>query len=227
MNIKNSNQFLASFGLLTLIMIGFTNFNLVREYKKIDLSDPFKNYLSMPSIPHSVLKFSGSNGYPIEIRYSDVNTIKVLRSRVEHVHQNITADTLYIDFTGANISKNQSQYSNTPPAIVLQRNVLPEIIISDIHCKIADFDAEELRLTVKGNALCEIKDCHLNTMNVEVSNNGHLEFFHENSVRSLQLAMRNTSSAYLKNVNLHHIEQDLTDSVSIILSNDVFNALVK
>ena len=174
MNMKKSNQFLASLGLLTFIMICYTNFNLVREYKKIDLSDPFKNYLSLPSIPHSVLKLSGSNGYPI----------------------------------------------------VIQRNVLSEIIISDIHCKIADFDAEELRLTVNGNALSEIKDCHLNTMNVEVSNNGHLEFFHENSVDSLQLAMSNTSSVYLKNVNLHHIEQDLTDSVSIILSNDVFTALV-
>lgn len=227
MNMKKSNQFLLILGSIILSMMLFTNFNLVEEYKKIDLSDPFKNYISLDVEPYAVLKLSGSNGYPIEVRQADESELKLLRSRTEHVKHRIHADTLFISFTGARISKHQSQTSNSPAAIIIQRSVLPEIIMTDIHGKISDFEADEMKLSIKGNALAEIKDCQLNRMQVNISQQGHLEFFHQNSVDSLALDMANSSVAFLKQVNLQHIQQDLGDSIAIVLSNDVFSALNK
>lgn len=224
---KKSNQFLILVGLLTAFMMFFTNFNLVEEYKKIDLSDPFKNYISLKTEPYSVVKLSGSNGYPIELRQADENELKLLRSRIEHVKHSIREDTLFIEFTGARISKQQSQSSNSPAAIIIQPSTLAEIIATDIHCKISDFEAEELKLSLKGNALSEIKDCYFNHMEVSISQHGHLEFFHQNSIDSLALSMANSSVAFLKEVNLQYIQQDLGDSIAIVLSNDVFSALVE
>ena len=224
---KKSNLFLTILGILTCSMMVFTNFNLVEAYKEIDLSDPFKNYLSLDTQPYSVLKLSGTNGYPIEVKYADENGLKVLRSRTEHLKHSIQADTLFIEFTGARITKQQSQFSKAPAAIIIQRNTLPEIIAEDIHCRIADFEGSKMNLRIHGQALAEIKDCHLNHMQVDISEQGHLEFFHQNSIDSLQLNMANTSVAFLKNVNLRHIQQDLSDSVSIVLSNHVFSALVE
>ncbi|MEM8892712.1 MAG: hypothetical protein AAGD28_32325, partial [Bacteroidota bacterium] len=96
---KKSNQFLLILGSIILSMMLFTNFNLVGEYKKIDLSDPFKNYISLDVEPYAVLKLSGSNGYPIEVRQTDESELKFLRSRTEHVKHRIHADTLFISFT--------------------------------------------------------------------------------------------------------------------------------
>jgi len=225
MKMKKSNQFVILVGLLTSFMILFTNFKLVGEYKKIDLSDPFKNYVSLDTEPYTVLKLSGSNGYPIEVIQAVENELKLLRSRTEHVQYSQKSDTLFIAFTGASISKHQSMNSNSPAAIIIQTNTLPEIIATDIHCKISDFEAEEMKLSLEGNAISEIKDCLFNRMEVDISQQGHLEFFHQNRADSLVLSMANSSVAYLKQVNLNYIDQDLGDSVAIVLSNDVFSAL--
>lgn len=224
---KKSNQFLAILGLLTLLMMLFTNFNLVQAYKKIDLSDPFKNYLPFQAEPYSVLILSGSNGYPIELKSAEEDGLMVLRSRREHLKYKSHADTLFIEFTGARISKQQSQSSDAPAAIIIQRRTPPEIIAADIHCKISDFAREEMKLRIEGNALTEIKNCQLNRMKVDIHQQGHLEFFGKNKIDSLQLRMTNTSVAFLRNVNLHHIEQDLSDSIAIVLSNHVFSSLLE
>ena len=227
MKMTKSNQFLAMLVLLTSSMMLFTNFNLAKEYEKIDLSDPFKNYISLESKPFSVLKLLGSNGYPIEVRQSDVNEIKVLRSRIDHVIQKTHADTMSLEFTGASISKQQSQLSTSPPAIVILRTSIQEIIATDVHCKIADFAMDNMKVTVNGEALAEIADCHLSKLKAEIAQQGHLEFFHQNSIDSVQLTMKNSAVAFLKNVTLHHIDQDLGDSVSIVLSNRVFDSLIE
>ncbi|MEM6800564.1 MAG: hypothetical protein AAF696_04120 [Bacteroidota bacterium] len=224
---KKSNRFLMVLGLFTLLMMLFTNFNLVEAYKKIDLSDPFKNYISMEAQSYRVLKLSGSNGYPIEIRQADENTCMLLRSRREHVKLRIHADTLFIDFTGASISKQQSQASPTSPAIIIQTNSIQEILATDVHCRISDVSRDEMKLSLAGHALSELKDCHLNRMQLDIVQQAHMEFLHQNSIDSLELRMANTSIAFLKNVNLDHIKQDLGDSVSVVLSNYVFRDLVE
>ena len=224
---KKSNLFLTILGLLTCAMMVFTNFNLVQAYKKIDLSDPFKNYLPFQTEPYSVLILSGSNGYPIELKYAEEDGLMILRSRTEHLRRRSHGDTLFIEFTGARISKQQSQSSNAPAAVIIQRSLLPEISASDIHVKISDFEKDDLELKIGGNALTEIKNCQFNRMKVDLSQQGHLEFFAQNSVDSLQLSMANTSVAFLKNVNLHHIQQELSDSIAIVLSNHVFRDLIE
>ena len=224
---KRSNQFLSLLILLTVGMMLFTNFTLMKEYKTIDLSDPFKNYISLDYVPTNVLKLSGSNGYPIEVRHANENGLKVLRSRTEHVIQSIHGDTTRIEFTGASISKQQSILSETPPAIIIEVQYLPELKTTDIHCRIKDFNTDELNIGVGGHALIEIGDCDFVSMIVDISDHGHLEFFHENRVDTMKLTMTNTSVAYLKNVNLHYIKQDLGEAVSVVLSNKVFDSLVE
>lgn len=224
---KKSNQFLTVFGLVTFLMLLYTDFNLAQEYSRIDLSDPYKNYISLPFEPYTVLHLSGTNGYPIEIRYAEDDGLRALRSRTGHIIQRASSDTLFIEYTGTNISQEQSRHTDTPPAIIIEKHTLPEVIATDVHCQIVDFDTDTVYMTIKGRGYTEIQDCHLGSLNVEISHDGHLGFLRQNSVDSLHLAMHNTSVAFLKNVNLRHIEQDLSDSVSIVLSNDVFNTLAQ
>lgn len=224
---KKSNQFLFALGSVSVFLMVLINTDLAFEYQKIDLSDPLKNYVQTPVPTYTHIKLSGSNGYPIEIRQTGSSEMLVLRSRIDHVNYNLVADTLFIEFTGANISQHQSKEMDIPPAIILHGNILPTITATDVHCRITGFEARQLDLTTKGNSLVEIESCRFRCLNIHLSDQSELVFIHENRIDSLALNMVNTSVAILAEIDVKHIREDLGDSISIVLSNDLFSEILK
>jgi len=224
---KQSNQYIAILSMLFLGMMVFTNFNLRQSFQAIDLSDPYKNYLTDKQGPFSVLKISGSNGYPIEVRAAENNEIKTLRSRVDHVKHTIHKDTLFVEFTGASVYHHQQRATDTPPAIIIHCHFLPKIIAANIYGRVIDFQSSELELIIQDHAQMEIVNGDIQAADIQVYDRGQLSFLHQNQIDSLSLIMADESVAFLKNVNLQHVEKDLGDEVSLVLSSQVFNHLMR
>jgi hypothetical protein len=224
---KKSNLFLMTLGLITIVGMFITNVLLKNEYVKIDLTDPYKNYISVPAESYSVLDISGSNGYPIEIVHKKTNDIKVLRSRLDHFKSNLRNDTLFIQFTGSNIPMDQRYHSSTPAGIVIEKNTLTTIVSTNTHNRISGFTNQDLKLVLKGNSLMEVNNCDINTMEIDTRNSSQIDFANENRVDSLVLKMANKSAASLQKIDFRTINHTLSDSITLVLSKDTFNSILK
>ena len=200
---------------------------LKHEFYKIDVSDPFKNYISVGSPPYNVLAVAGSNGYPITVTYSTTNDIKVLRSRIGHFTKQLKQDTLFIEFTGANIPMQQRSLSNTPAGIVIHKKKLSGIISTNTHLKINGYALAQLDLTLKGNALIELKNNAIKSHKINMLHSSSISFLENNSTDSLRIRMANQSVANLQKLRFATLEHSLQDSVSIVLSKEVFQNIVK
>lgn len=222
---KKGDLFLMVLCLLIITGMYATNSILKKEYHKIDLTDPYKNYVAVDSAPYSVLNISGSNGYPIEIVHKTINDIKVLRSRINHFKSRVTNDTLFIQFSGSNIPMEQRFYSNTPPGIIIESHTLYSIMSTNTHNRVSGFAHQDLKLSLSGNSLLEMSNCNINTLEVDMRNHSQIEFLNTNTVDSLDLKMANQSVAKFQEVEFRAIRHHLSDSITFVLSRDVFIAL--
>ncbi|WP_425076821.1 hypothetical protein [Psychroserpens sp. S379A] len=224
---KKSNLFLIGLSIVVVAGMILTNVNLKKEYQKIDLTNPHKNYVSVAAEAYSVLDISGSNGYPIEVRYQKTNDIKVLRSRLSHFKSIVKNDTLFIEFTGSNISMQQRFNSNTPPGIIVGKNKLSSIEIADTHNRVSGFSNQDLKLVLKGNSYTEISDCNINLLEVDMKNNSQIEFVTTNTADSLDMTMRDKSIARMQEIHFQSLKHRLSDSVVVVLSKGVFKNILK
>ena len=224
---KKSNLYIL--GLVLVIITGMfaSNSILKEEYQKIDLTDPYKNYLSVKSESYTVLDISGSNGYPIEIVHKKKNDIKVLRSRLNHFKKTLRNDTLFIKFTGSNIPLLQRYNTSTPAGIIIEKNILTDIISTNTHNRMSGFSNQDLKLNLLGNSLIEISDCDLNNMLIDMKNKSQIDFSSMNTVDSLNLIMANTSIASLQKIDFKTINHSLSDSITLVLSKSVFKNILK
>lgn len=224
---KTSHLFIALLSIIILGVLLATNVSLKKEYLKIDLEDMYKNYVSVDSEPYSVLSISGSNGYPIEIEQNDTNAIKVLRSRLEHFKSVVRNDTLFIEFSGSNVSMQQSFLTTTPSGIVINKNKLSAIVSSNTHQRVSGFENENFNLVLKRNSHLELQNSKINALSVLTENNSQIQFLENNTIDSLSLKMLNTSVANLIDVNFKKVHPVLSDSIAIVVSKDTFENLLK
>lgn len=223
---KTSNVIITFFSVAISGVLFATNVSLKKEYEKIDLDDAFKNYVSVDSAPYSVLSISGSNGYPIEIVQKDTDAIKVLRSRLEHFKSVVKNDTLFIEFTGSNISMQQSFLSTTPSGIVIHKKNLSGIIATNTHQRVSGFNSDHLTMELKGNSYLELQNCNAQTLSILMENESYLQFLEHNIADSIYLKMTHTSVANLNDVTFKKVHPVLSDSVALVLSRDVFRNLL-
>ncbi|MEP0266716.1 hypothetical protein [Dokdonia sp.] len=224
---KKGNLFLVIFGLILLTGMYATNHTLANEYQNIDLTDRYKNYVSIPSEAYSVLAISGSNGYPIEIAHAQTDAIKVLRSRVDHFKSNLINDTLFIEFTGSNIPMEQRFHSDTPSGIIIEKNTLSSILNINTHQRISGFSNQDLTLILEGNAFIEVSNCDVHTLDIDMKHRSQIGFSHKNTVDSLHIKMVNTSIARLQEIEFRAIQHTLSDSITVVLSKGVFNRVLE
>lgn len=224
---KTSQVFIIILSIVILAVLYATNVSLKKEYLKIDLENVYKNYVSVNSKPYSVLSISGSNGYPIEIFQNDTNTIKVLRSRLEHYKSTVKNDTLFIEFSGSNVSMRQSFLTTTPPGIVIHKNKISGIVNSNTHQRVSGFKNDHFNLVLKGNSHLELKNSKVKTLSVLTENDSQIQFLEHNTIDSLSLKMLNTSVANLTNINFKKVHPVLSDSIAIVVSKDTFKNLLK
>lgn len=224
---KKSNLMILGMILISTIGMFASNFMLKSEYLKIDLSDIYKNYISVDKKAYSVLSISGSNGYPIDIIQKPHNNIRVLRSRQGHFNSNLIGDTMFIEFTGANISQQQAFLSETPSGIIIESNELTHVISDNTTNRIIGFSHQNFTLSLRGNSLSKISDCTVKRFEIDSKNNSQFEFSNNNQVDSLKIDLSGNSIAYLKEISFTDIHHSLTDSVTLVLSKSVTNRILQ
>lgn len=224
---KKSNLFLLLLGLVILTGMYTTNVILAKEYQNIDLADSYKNYVTVPSEVYSVLDISGSNGYPIEITHEKTDAIKVLRSRMQHFESTVKNDTLFIQFTGSNIPMEQRYNSNTPSGIIIKKNTLSGIINTNTHQRISGFSDQDLQLTLNQQAYTELSHFQIQNLKIDMKHQSQIEFSQKNNIDALDIKMTNTSIARLQEIEFSAIQHHLGDSVTFVLSKDVFDRVLE
>ncbi|MGB0891542.1 MAG: hypothetical protein ACPGUU_04260 [Flavobacteriaceae bacterium] len=224
---KKSNIFISFLAIAIITGMFLVNADLKKEYTKIDLKDPFKNYLSIDHESYSVLDISGSNGYPIQIIQKDTNNIKILRSRLNHFKSELRNDTMFVKFTGSNIPMNQRHNSSTPYGIIIENSELTKIVSTNTHNRIFDFSNTNLQISLKGNSFMEVNNCNINTLQINLENTSYIDFIINNKADSLDLIMKDKSIASLQKMSFNKINHSLKDSVTIVLSKDAFNTILK
>lgn len=224
---KKSNIYLSVVGIVIITGMFITNSILKNEYQKIDITDVYKNYISVTTESYSVLDISGSNGYPIEITQHKTDDIKVLRSRLNHFKKTLRNDTLFVEFTGSNIPMQQRYNNDTPAGIIIHKNSLQSLISTNTHNKMSGFTNQNLEVTLFGTSLLEMRNSNLKTMKIDMRNKSQIAFSEENSIDSLSLKMMNTSVASLQKIYFRTIHHTLSDSITLVLSNNVFKNILK
>jgi hypothetical protein len=209
----------------TLFGMFYTNTILKREFLEIDLDDQYKNYISHDSGDYSVLDIRGSNGYAIEIKESKKNDIKVLRSRLKHFKQKLIEDTLFIEFTGSNISIEQALSNDTPAGIIIEKSVLSKIIVTNTYNRITAFRDQNMDIVLKESSISEIADCKLKSLNIYAEDNSQYVFSENNSIDSVHLYMMDNSIGRLNEIEYLNLNHTLEDSVTLILSKNSFDRI--
>lgn len=224
---KPSNIALLSLAFAFLVGMFFTNSILKKEYVKIDLDDPLKDYVSVDYESFSVLKISGSNGYPIEIEAAEKEDIKVLRRRMGFFKKELKGDTLHITFSGSNIPLEQAANSTTQPGIKIQGSAFSQIIIKDTYTRIKGLTEKNLNLYLEGNASTAVLDCRFGSLSIAAKNNSRFEFKQHNSVDTLAFTLANTSMGYLKNIDFSVLQPTLGDSAVVAMSGSSLMEIIK
>ena len=222
---KPSNILSLVLFLVTIFGMFYTNNILKSEFLKIDLDNKYKNYISYDIGAYSVINIKGSNGYPIEIKNGKLNDVKVLRSRQNHFYKKLVKDTLFIEFTGANISIEQSFLNKTPPGIIIEKTRLSKIIVSHTYNRITGFSGQELDIILKNASIAKIADCKMKSLNLYSEDNSQFVFSKNNFIDSLNLVMLDRSIGHLKELEFLSLNHTLEDSVTLVLSKNTFDKI--
>lgn len=179
----------------------------------------------MKSIDYSVLNIKGSNGYPIEIKKGNTSEVKVLRSRQNHFKKTLVGDTLFIEFSGSNISKEQALHNETPPGILIENNRLTKIIASNIFCRIVDYSTQDLEIQLHDASIADFVECSMNDLNLLSRDNSQFIFSKNNSIDTLDLTMNGASIGNLNEIEFQKLTHALDDSVILVLSKNTFRRI--
>jgi hypothetical protein len=216
---KKSN--IALFGLACTLLVGMitTGFILKEEAAKIDLTDPTRNYLTQTVAAFKVVKISGSNGYPIEIESGNTNSVSVLRRRQSFLEMKTVGDTLEIIFSGSNIPLHRADQPSSPVGIVIKSNAVTQIHNKNTYLRVKGFKQQTLALQLKENAFTDITNCRLSSLSIKATGNSRLAFKEQNTADTLNLELKNTTFAHLKDLNFSVLNRSVGDSTTVIFSN--------
>lgn len=223
---KSGNIALSILFITLLTGMVLVNTELRAVYYEIDLTDKLRNYLSATMEEYSILKISGSNGYPIEIQQSEQEEVKILRSRLPQVDYRIDGDTLIVYFSGASVSLSAAISSTTPPGIIISVSKLTEIILENTHNRISGFDQQALHLQLTGSSYTELLDNNFGRFSLEARTASRFEFKNENTADTALFSLLGGSVGFLEGLSYHAFEPVLEDSSLIVLSKTALQELM-
>ena len=223
---KASN--IASLSLLMVLLTSmvWVNTELEKVYLEIDLNDELRNYLSIKTADFKLLKISGSNGYPIEIK-KGTEEMRMLRSRVSQFQHQVSGDTLIIEFTGARVSPTALADTHTPAGLIIFSEQLEALILTNTHNRISGFDQEALVLMLEGESYTELSDNRVRKLHIEASDASSFEFRNENSADAVSMSLAQRSVGFLDGLRYHELKPVMEDSALVVLSKNALNQLVK
>lgn len=227
MRMKTSNIALSALVLLLLTSMAWVNTRLKKVYAEIDLTDKLRSYLPLEVGKFRVLKISGSNGYPIDIRSGETEGIQVLRSRVSQFEHKMIGDTLFIHFSGARVSPAALPNTTTPAGLIISSAKLKDMILTNTHNRISGLDQGDLSLTLSGSSYTELLDNSLNRLTVTANDASSFEFRNENRAHTAEISLNDQAVGFLDGLRYHELKPVMEDSALVVLSKNALNQLVK
>lgn len=224
---KAGNIALSILILVLLTSMAWVNTQLKAVYYEIDLTDKLKSYLTLETDHYSILKISGSNGYPIDIRQGENEAIRVLRSRASQLEHHIDGDTMIIHFSGARVSPSSLATTTTPSGLIISSSKITEVLLTDTHNRVSGFAEPSFTLHLKGNSYTELSDNHLGTLSVNASLNSSFEFRNKNSADTALITLQDNSVGFLDGLSYHRLRPAMEDSSLMVLSKSALQALIK
>lgn len=223
---KPGNIAFSALIIILLTSMIWVNTELRDAYYQIDLTDKLRNYLSISTDEYSILKISGSNGYPIEIQQSDKSEMKFLRSRIPQIEHKINGDTLILHFTAARVSPSSLANTVTPPGIIISCPTLSEIILEDTHNRISGFEQSLLQMKLAGSSYTEFSDNRIGTLSVHARGSSSFDFRNKSTADTAILRLKGGSVGFLEGLSYHVIEPIMEDSSLVVLSKSALQELM-
>lgn len=214
---KPSNKLLAILMTVLVICTIVTDFILNQAYSKINLNDPFKNYLRLKIIPFKVLMIKGGNGYSIVINQSSEYEMKVLNSRKSFLSTVQKQDTLFVEFKVASNQAGQP-IERLAKGLLISCPQVGLISFSGTSNIIQDYTSDKLQVEQSHNAVTRFNDSKINDLYLTGIHNSIFDFTLDNRISNLSFSLANTSRIYLKNVLFTQLHPTLTDSAQMILT---------
>ncbi|MCV6629460.1 MAG: hypothetical protein OIF50_06340 [Flavobacteriaceae bacterium] len=224
---KTGNLYLLCLALLLLSGMLYSNLQLKNAYFKIDLTDTYKNYLNETVQEFGVVVISGSNGYAIDFLMHEQAAIKTLRNRQEHIQRRSNKDTLFLEFTGSNITRRPGASATTNVAIILQQRILPKLILRDTYHRISGFDQQQAAMVLYGKVQVNMMDNRFQNLDVNMENQSRIDFLENNTADSLQLFMKDYSVCNLQEIQFTKLNPILKDSVTFVFSKKSMENLLR
>lgn len=197
---KTSNKILCSLLMILFISMVTIDFTLNNAYAKISLDDPFKNYEHIAVRPFKYLVIRGGNGYAIEIKQADTAGMVVMKSRRGFLSTAYHQDTLLVQFNVAGTNQNQLPES-LPKGLIITSPAIAVIYAAGTSNIVQGWKADRLKLVLAGNASADISHMNINGFTAIGSENSLFRFQSGNQLKSLDLRIKDNSSAYLNDVS--------------------------
>lgn len=224
---KSGNIALSILVLLLLTSMVWVNTQLKEVYHEIDFTDKLRSYLTIETDQYSILKVSGSNGYPIDIKQSENPSISVLRSRASQLEHRIEGDTLIIRFSGARVSPASLAATTTPAGLIISSSKLSGVILTDTHNRVTGFSQPSFTLDLRGESYTEITDNQASTLRVKASQRSSFEFYNKNTADTAYITLKDNSVGFLDGLSYHRLQPAMEDSSLMVLSKSALQALIK
>ncbi|MEO6001023.1 MAG: hypothetical protein ABIN89_29510 [Chitinophagaceae bacterium] len=212
---KQSNILLILLSLILLRGIYITDRLLARQYLKVNLDDPYKNFDSVAVQPFKALRITGGNGYAIRIMQGNNFTARVMHSRKSFYSMNALTDTLAIGFAVANQDYQRPEKCTVGLIITLPR--LDFLQLSGTNNEVGQFHQDTLIIQQDKNTVTRLKDLQVDCLNLQGSGLSYFDFIQNNNVGNLIAHLQNNASMDFHQVNFKQFNPVLRDTAAIVL----------
>ncbi|QHS56472.1 hypothetical protein GWR56_13335 [Mucilaginibacter sp. 14171R-50] len=225
MMIKRSNLILASFALFFVAALFAADRELARQYRRIDLKDPFKNFGMVPVRPYKVLNISGGNSYTVRIVHGTDYTIRLMNSRKQFFRMEQRLDTLAINFMVSNQQYQSPEQCTT--GLILTVPALAMVNTSGINCELSGLKQDSLLIRQEHQAILRIKDLRLGSLALSARHSSTATFMDRNWTDTLRLTLDQGSSVDLGPLKARNILTKLKGNARLVITAANLNNFVK
>ena len=208
-----------SFGILV------TDMMLVSQYKKLNLKDPYRNYVFSSIAPFAHLHITGGNGYAIKVIQGDVYGIRLLKSRQSFYKLKRQGDTAIINFTVA--SQNYQRPEEATVGLIIVMTRVTSLQFSGTNNEVGPFKQHSLFITQDNNTTTRLKEMELYDLKLTSTNQSSYDFITKNHVSHLAVDVRNSSSVHFHAMNVEQFSPVVADSAALVMYGPALKTLLR
>lgn len=214
---KNSNKLIILFLALLLLTLLGSNLAIKAEFDRMSLKDRFYGYKNESVKPFKVLVLKGNLHGFIEILPGNSNIVRTNKLFEQYAHQKTYGDTLEISFIKeVRNGRPDFDFNGYGQTIIVETPKLPEVLITDISCRIKGWKSSELKLRSSGG-VTRLDSNIFTSVTALYTHGAYLQVAKSNALGNTSVQIKDSSQFVVKqNVfNVLDIKADSTAFVSL------------